>query len=508
MTNLLFVLILFTQNNYVFGPSIRVNDDPPGTCSHIPGSSGFHSIAAHGDTVYLCWRDDRQAYPGIYFSRSTDNGNTWSPNLRITSSAAGLTSITPSLAVDDHRNIHICYCQIDENNSYNRDVYFTKSTDGGLSFSTPVIVNDTTRSAQDMPSIAVDTSGQKVFIAWEDARNIVSPPNLDIYVARSTDGGATFLPSVRVDDTGDDSLDQEMPSIGCTRSGDTVCVAWWDERNDIGDDNYDIYFSRSVDGGQTFEPNILVNDTTGGNNTTQWFPSLWMSKSGIVYLAWRDLTFGWYQILFAKSVDCGQTFTGHRRVTDTLQSAASYPSIYSLNDTLVYVVWKDNRTYNQTGSDIYFAFSSDCGSTFNANVRVNDTLVLVDADQWYPTLCVNEMGEVFVSWADGRYHSIYYDIYFASGAFIGITEHFSETRANALNHIFPSVLKNHIIVSNHHNEIDKIEIFDSAGRRVKHVDIFDTESVTLDVSELPCGIYFVQVLQQGMVSIQKVVKIK
>jgi hypothetical protein len=225
-------------------------------------SAGQHLIGCRGDTVYLVWSDERTNLRRIYFSRSTDAGAVWSTNLRLSSDNPDHEANTPSLTLDNLGNIYVCYAHYDWN-TFNVDVYFTRSTDGGLSFSSPVLVNDTTRAAQDHPSIAVDTSGQVVYVAWQDTRNSIGTPNFDIYVSRSTDGGLTFGPSVRVDDTGSDTLDQQVPSIGCTQGGDTVYVTWWDERNDSEEANYDIYFSRSIDGGTSFEPNILVNDTVG-----------------------------------------------------------------------------------------------------------------------------------------------------------------------------------------------------------------------------------------------------
>jgi hypothetical protein len=74
---LLFPLILIAQNNYVFGPSIRVSDDPPGSCDRNISSAGQHGIACRGDTLYVVWYDWRNGYGAVYFSKSTDAGQTW-----------------------------------------------------------------------------------------------------------------------------------------------------------------------------------------------------------------------------------------------------------------------------------------------------------------------------------------------------------------------------------------------------------------------------------------------
>ena len=526
---LIFPLILLAQNNYVFGPSIRVNDDSPGTHDHYMLSAGQHLIGCRGDTVYLVWSDERTDPRAVYFSKSTDAGNTWSTNLQLSSSNPDLHGATPGLTLDAHGNIYICYAQYDWS-TFNVDVYFTRSTDGGESFSTPLLVNDTTRAAQNMPSVAVDSSGEKVFVAWQDTRNSGVTPNFDIYMAKSTDGGISFLPSVRVDDTGIvDTSDQESPSIGCTRSGDTVYVAWQDERNREGDDNFDVYFSRSVDGCVNFEPDVLVNDTVGTNQSTQGSPSLWISKSGNIYIVWRDNRFGPYQVYFAKSIDAGQTFLGHKRVTDTLDSGGIPPSICSCNDSFICVVWKDARTYSQTGDDIYFSFSTDSGDSFSVNVMVNDLLGIESAWDWYPTVTVNDSGRIFVAWESDRNDASHAnsDIYFAVGQYVGIMEEarskMPEVRIAAYPNPFRQMTTLKFQIPSTKYQINSksqttLKIYNSIGRVVKSFSRFTPDAIRSthiiwhgddeQGHQVPAGVYFIKVEAENNYFVKKVVKVK
>jgi len=505
---LIFPLILLADN-YVFGPSMRVNDDPPGAHDHYMLSAGQHLIGCRGDTVYLVWSDERTNLRRIYFSRSTDCGNTWSANLRLSSDDPNHEANTPSLALDDQGNIYVCYGHYDWS-TFNVDVYFTKSTDGGISFPTPVLVNDTTRAAQAHPSIAVDSSGYIIYIAWDDARNPVNIPNLDIYMAKSTDGGLTFGPSVRVDDTGSDSLDQEAPSIGCTRGGDTVYVVWWDERNDIGDDNYDIYFSRSVDAGMTFEPDVLVNDTVGTIPSTQWLPSLWVNKAGSIYIAWEDNRQYGYKIYFDKSIDNGLSFGQDVNMIDTATGGQTSCSIITDDFDYVYVVWQDSRTFSQTGHDIYFSFSADSGNSFSANVRVNDLLGIESAWDWYPTICVNDSGKIFVAWESDRNDPSHAnsDIYCAAGNYVGIKEVVDHELNSRLIHVFPNPFQHFLTVQSQSGKIEHVELFDVAGRSVKSVELNDKRAANLDAGDLPGGVYFIKIKMNSGLLVKKVIKIK
>jgi hypothetical protein len=117
-------------------------------------------------------------------------------------------------------------------------------------------------------------------VALLDKRN--TGQDFYVYVARSTDGGASFLPNV---DVSDDTLQsgQRRPSIAVDDSGN-VFVAWEDYRNG----SRCIYFARSTDPGDTmFSPNILVNDTAGilGDH---YGASLAVNERGEAFVTWSD----------------------------------------------------------------------------------------------------------------------------------------------------------------------------------------------------------------------------
>lgn len=74
------------------------------------------------------------------------------------------------------------------------DIYFSTSTDNGETWSTPVIVNDDEKgkqSEQFYPSITVNPNGV-ICIAWYDRRNDAANNNTEYYMTFSFDGGKTF----------------------------------------------------------------------------------------------------------------------------------------------------------------------------------------------------------------------------------------------------------------------------------------------------------------------------
>jgi hypothetical protein len=85
----------------------------------------------------------------------------------------------------------------------------------------------------------------------------------DIAFSRSTDGGATWSTPARInDDTQGNGIDQFQPSIAVRADG-TIGITWLDRRDDAPDHYfYDLYYAQSTDGGITWSPNQRVSDAT------------------------------------------------------------------------------------------------------------------------------------------------------------------------------------------------------------------------------------------------------
>ena len=78
---------------------------------------------------------------------------------------------------------------------------------------------------------ASSRAGDRLFAAWQDNRL----GNNDIFFTRSADGGATFAPSERVDDTGAGQSEQSRPHLAWAEG--RCYVVWEDNRNG----NSDVY---------------------------------------------------------------------------------------------------------------------------------------------------------------------------------------------------------------------------------------------------------------------------
>ena len=138
-------------------------------------------------------------------SKITNGGTTLVQNVRAVNPAHWVTSgssigasfrafTIPQIAADSHG----VYLVFDDTRLGNSNVYVTRSTDGGSSWSIPVEVNDVLAGQHFFPTIAA--SGGIIDVAWYDSRfNTASPmTSLDVFFADSLDGGVSFSASVRV----------------------------------------------------------------------------------------------------------------------------------------------------------------------------------------------------------------------------------------------------------------------------------------------------------------------
>src|SRR5207249_3799853 len=255
----------------------------------------------------------------IFFTKSFDGARTWSVPIRVNNDAGGALQQEPSIFVDHNRAIYIAWTDYRIGAA---DVYFSKSTDLGLSFSANVRVNDVTANAQSQPDLAVDSTGL-VHVVWTDLRNVPGT-GPDIYLNDDTGGRAQTAPDIVVD------------------GASSVYVAWSDSRDT--NTGPDIFATRSSNAGSSFSANAKVNNEAG--SVYQGSPSL-TANAGVVYAAWSDeRTRGsTSRDIYEASSPDGANWNSNVRVSDD-----NLPSNFQDNPTIavdgfgdVYAAWFDQR---------------------------------------------------------------------------------------------------------------------------------------------------------------------
>jgi hypothetical protein len=181
----------------------RIIFDPP---------AGFYAsgheivVLPHGTLVDMFAQYDGITSAMVYFTiKSTDHGRTWSlPRLINASDDIGISDVktgehvrggAPNITVDPRTGILYMAWQDAAFSGDQRDgIAFSRSTDHGLSWSTPAQVNQAPNVQAFAPSIAVNKNG-RIAIAYYDFRKDTADPNVlltNYWRITSDDGGSTW----------------------------------------------------------------------------------------------------------------------------------------------------------------------------------------------------------------------------------------------------------------------------------------------------------------------------
>jgi hypothetical protein len=265
-----------------------------------------HPGSPFRDRVYVAWM---RPSDGLYFSRSSDGGSSFTAPLRL--EASGLTGMAMTVAADGA--LYLAFRDYPR-----RSMRVLRSDDGGATFSASVRVADVRAGPWVLPpsacrrkalvyaAIAADDSESvdrgRLYLAWADYPPGISDASCgnpcrtasgcstNVYISRSADRGATWSAPTIVHEPGYGIVDRYHPSIGVDPVDGQLYVAFKDSRNDPGRFGTDVYLSRSADGGNLWQPSVRLSSATAP--ATGFFQygdyQALAAAEGFVYAAWAD----------------------------------------------------------------------------------------------------------------------------------------------------------------------------------------------------------------------------
>lgn len=268
---------------------------------------------------------------------STNGGLTWSDAAAIiTNSDNGFFNDKNSITADPYHP-GAAYAVWDRLNFYNNTgpAMFSRTTDGGQTWSTPQAIYDPTYGQTLANQIVVLPGDVLVNVTnWIDyATNVET-----IQVQRSTDQGTTWSAPITVNTiqgvgvtdpdngTGVRSGD-DIPMIAVDRTSGNLYVVWQDGRFSGGTHD-DIAFTMSTDGGQTWTVAQKVNQTPTGipaGDQQTFTASVAVAANGTVAVSYYDFRNNTamagldadYWIAFANPSQPGFTFGNEQRLTNS-----------------------------------------------------------------------------------------------------------------------------------------------------------------------------------------------
>jgi len=291
-------------------------------------------LAVWADQVHVVWRDDQHGPGEIYYRRSSDAGLTWGPAERLTQDTGASTS--PSVAAVDGL-IHLVWSDDRDGHSA---LFYKCSRDSGITWEA-----DRKLSTGSLAALfpAVSATASRVNVVWT--------AGWEIFHVCSQDTGHTWGSEQRL------TVDPAVSWFPSVAVSDTIVhVLWHDQR----DGYIDVFYTRSVDGGASWQGEINLTANSANSN----IPCLAAADS-MVHIAWYDNRDGNYEIYYKRSCDHGMTWQDDIRLTQ--EAAVSKAPCCAVSGTRVHVVWTDFRDGNW---EIYYTQDP----TGNA-VKENDVVV-------------------------------------------------------------------------------------------------------------------------------------
>ena len=196
----------------------------------------------------------------LYLSRSTDTGQTWSPMALLHPAMGNDPGYdgSPSIATDEAGHWVVVWTSdniidpnglINTNGTGDDDIFVSRSTDAGVTWSAPATLNST--AAGDTlddrrPRIATDKAGRWVTVWYYGVYEI----DYDIMVSYSDDNGATWSPAEYLNDNALTDVGRDLYPVPATDGNGNWVVVWQSQEPlsapPVGTD-WDIFFSYSAD---------------------------------------------------------------------------------------------------------------------------------------------------------------------------------------------------------------------------------------------------------------------
>jgi hypothetical protein len=210
--------------------------------------------------------------------------------------------------------------------------------------------------------------------------NDYTPGNSEIFYKKSTNGGGSWSGTVRFTWNSEISSD---PAIAVD-SSDTIHVVWYD----YSPGTAEILYKKSTDGGDSWSGTQRITWNPG----VSFDPVIAVDSSDTIHLAWYNYIAGYPEIFYKKSTDGGGSWIGAKRLTWT--SNASYdPAIALDSSNYIHVVW-----YNWTpaGNEIFYKRSTDGGTNWSISRRFTWNTGI----SCCPALTVDMSNNIHLVWYD------------------------------------------------------------------------------------------------------------
>lgn len=352
--------------------------------------------------------------PTMLLLISTDNAKTWqAPHVMLDS---GSGQFDAQVVVDpaDHHTVFAAWLE-----NRKREVMLAKSVDSGATW----IFTIAARSDEELDKPALAVKGQSVYVAFNHED--------EVWVASSQDGGRSFVPSrVNADSRPGWSL---LGSATIDSSGNTY-LAWASYSKSGGArGSVNLYVAKSSDAGKTWSPSLLDVSTAApgcqGEECGEGYlgaqVALASDTDGTLYALWSagHAPLGPQRIYFSSSTNGGENWLPRVSVSYAESEVEhAFPAIVAGNNGDVRVAWMDSR--NTPYWNTYYRSSSNGGATWAEEIRVSGHVpgykYIAKQGFRFPFgdyfgMTIDSRGETHIVWGEGLNYQSPGSIWHSSG---------------------------------------------------------------------------------------------
>jgi hypothetical protein len=461
---------------------------------------------------------------------STDTGYTWKS--KVLSSSYGVWG-DPVIAVDTSSHFYYFHLANPPSGNWIDRIVCQKSTDTGSSWSDGTYTGLNGTRDQDKEWCAIDRMNNYIYLTWTQFDEYASTKPLDssnILFSRSIDGGSSWSVPIRINSNAGDCIDGDNAVVGAVPAvgpNGEIYVSWAGPNG--------LVFKRSLDHGITWSgKETRIDSMPGGWNYSitgisraNGLPVTACDLSsgpgrGTIYVNWTDQRNGESNtdVWLAKSTDGGLTWSPPKKVNDDTSKRQQFFSWMTIDQTngYLYFVFYDRRHHSTDSTDVYVAVSIDGGNTF-INRKISETPFLPVSSVFFGdyTNIAAHNGIIRPIWTRLNYGqlSIWTDITIHNELIspTGIRAVHTAHSGTFENYPNPAVDLEFISFKLHARALINLTIYDVQGKCVLEIipDEYREsgkyiECVNLSENELPAGSYQLRLEIDGQLQENRLIK--
>jgi hypothetical protein len=450
-------------------------------------STGFDAIypdiTVFENNIHVVWEDYRDVPTRqVYYKRSTDGGLSWGPGERL--SIHPDHSVTPTI-VAMHSNVHVVWQDYRDHGGAGGDIYYRRSTNNGDWFEPTIRLTNFVSFKYHYDIIVLEDN---IHIVWDDTRS-----GGEVYYIHSTDNGTNWSPENLITNPSD--LDIE-PKISV--SGTNVFIVWASKRGGI----YEVYFRRSTDNGNTWDPEQKL--TSSNINA---FNCDITSFDNNIHITWEDHRTGPSgEIFYIRSTNFGADWSAETRLTfNAAEINLNGPSITSFQEK-VHLTWPDRRNPDP---EIFYLRSIDNGDNWESE----ELLSSLPVTSWFSKVSAFE-GNVFVVWSDDPFGAAEEIIFKRFMSPTSVDNEINLPQEFRLEQNYPNPLNPNTKIKYSIPELSfvTLKVYDVLGNDIETLVSEEKQTGTYEITwyaeNLPSGIYFYRIQAGNFIETKKMILMK